>query len=164
MSDGSRKLVVFSDPDCPYCKQLENTLATVQNVTVCKGFYWDQNEGTRAFASRYQAAHPQKAKPNDMHAGMYASTLHLMKALAQTKSGADGVKLIDAMKAIPTDDPLFGKGSIRGVGGTRARPAHRYLSTYSTRNSSKTTSMSSENPSPSSASSSRKKPWWACRQ
>lgn len=32
--DGSRKLVVFSDPDCPYCKQLENTLATVQNVTV----------------------------------------------------------------------------------------------------------------------------------
>ncbi|MEI2734419.1 MAG: ABC transporter substrate-binding protein [Rhodoblastus sp.] len=91
-------------------------LAAVQNVTVCKGFYWDQNEGTRAFASRYQAAHPQKAKPNDMHAGMYASTLHLMKALAQTKSGADGVKLIDAMKAIPTDDPLFGKGSIRADG------------------------------------------------
>lgn len=32
--DGSRKLVVFSDPDCPYCKQLENTLATVKNVTI----------------------------------------------------------------------------------------------------------------------------------
>ena len=30
--------------------------------------------------------------------------------------GADGVKLIDAMKAIPTDDPLFGKGSIRADG------------------------------------------------
>ena len=91
-------------------------LAAVQNVTVCKGFYWDQNEGTRAFASRYQAAHQQKAKPNDMHAGMYAATLHIMKALAQTKSGADGLKLVDAMKAIPTDDPLFGKGSIRADG------------------------------------------------
>ena len=91
-------------------------LAAVQNVTVCKGFYWDQNEGTRAFANRYQAAHPQKAKPNDMHAGMYASTLHLMKAFAQTKNATDGVKLIDAMKAIPTDDPMFGKGSIREDG------------------------------------------------
>jgi len=91
-------------------------LAAVQNVTVCKGFYWDQNEGTRAFANRYQAAHPQKAKPNDMHAGMYASTLHLMKAFAQTKNATDGVKLIDAMKAIPTDDPMFGNGSIREDG------------------------------------------------
>lgn len=32
--DGSRKIVVFSDPDCPYCKQLENTLATMKNITV----------------------------------------------------------------------------------------------------------------------------------
>lgn len=32
--DGSRKIAVFSDPDCPYCKQLENTLATMNNVTV----------------------------------------------------------------------------------------------------------------------------------
>ena len=48
-----------------------------------------------------------------MHAGMYAATLHLMKGMAQTKSAADGQKLIDAMKAIPTDDPLFGKGQIQ---------------------------------------------------
>ena len=32
--DGSRKLAVFSDPDCPYCKQLEQELAGVTNVTV----------------------------------------------------------------------------------------------------------------------------------
>lgn len=32
--DGSRKLVVFSDPDCPYCKQLEKELAFVDNVTI----------------------------------------------------------------------------------------------------------------------------------
>ena len=32
--DGSRKLAVFSDPDCPYCKQLEQELAGVTNVTI----------------------------------------------------------------------------------------------------------------------------------
>jgi thiol:disulfide interchange protein DsbC len=32
--DGSRKVAVFSDPDCPYCKQLEQQLAFVTDVTV----------------------------------------------------------------------------------------------------------------------------------
>jgi thiol:disulfide interchange protein DsbC len=32
--DGSRKLVVFSDPDCPYCKRLEKELAFLDNVTI----------------------------------------------------------------------------------------------------------------------------------
>lgn len=30
---GERKVVVFSDADCPFCKQLENTLAGMDNVT-----------------------------------------------------------------------------------------------------------------------------------
>jgi branched-chain amino acid transport system substrate-binding protein len=47
-----------------------------------------------------------------MHAGRYAATEHLIKALAVIESASDGVKLVDEMKAIPTDDPLFGKGSI----------------------------------------------------
>jgi branched-chain amino acid transport system substrate-binding protein len=46
-----------------------------------------------------------------------------MKAMAQTGSADDGVKLVDAMKAIPTDDPLFGKGSIR-VDGRKLHPMH----------------------------------------
>ena len=91
-------------------------LEAVQNAAICTPFYWDFNDGTRDFAARFQAAHPSKMKPNDMHAGMYAATLHLMKAMAATKSADDGVKLIDAMKATPTDDPLFGKGSIRADG------------------------------------------------
>ncbi|MBE9610075.1 DsbC family protein [Chitinilyticum piscinae] len=33
--DGSRKLVVFSDPDCPFCKKLEQqSLASIDNVTI----------------------------------------------------------------------------------------------------------------------------------
>jgi branched-chain amino acid transport system substrate-binding protein len=93
-------------------------LDVVDGALICTGFYWDANDGTRAFAKRFQAAHPKKMMPNDMHAGMYAATEHLIKAMAQVKSADDGVKLIDAMKAIPTDDPLFGKGIIRVDGRT----------------------------------------------
>jgi thiol:disulfide interchange protein DsbC len=31
---GQRKLVVFSDPDCPYCKKLEQELPQLDNVTI----------------------------------------------------------------------------------------------------------------------------------
>jgi thiol:disulfide interchange protein DsbC len=37
--DGSRRLVVFSDPDCPYCKQLEKELALLDNVTIYTMLY-----------------------------------------------------------------------------------------------------------------------------
>jgi branched-chain amino acid transport system substrate-binding protein len=99
-------------------------LDIVDRATICTGF-WDANDGTRAFAKRFQAAHPKKMMPNDMHAGMYAGTAHLMKAVAQIKSADDGVKLVDAMKAIPTDDPLFGKGTIR-IDGRKLHPMYLY--------------------------------------
>lgn len=37
--DGSRKIAVFSDPNCPYCHQLENTLRSIDNVTVYTFLY-----------------------------------------------------------------------------------------------------------------------------
>lgn len=37
--DGSRVMAVFSDPDCPYCQQLEATLAALNNVTVYTFLY-----------------------------------------------------------------------------------------------------------------------------
>lgn len=32
--DGSRKMAVFSDPDCPYCKNLEQTLEKIGDLTI----------------------------------------------------------------------------------------------------------------------------------
>ena len=32
--DGSRRLALFEDPDCPFCQQLEHELANVNNVTL----------------------------------------------------------------------------------------------------------------------------------
>jgi len=37
--DGSRVMAVFSDPDCPYCQQLEATLAALNNVTIYTFLY-----------------------------------------------------------------------------------------------------------------------------
>lgn len=37
--DGSRKIAVFSDPDCPYCRKLEPELAKLNNVTIYTFLY-----------------------------------------------------------------------------------------------------------------------------
>ncbi len=90
-------------------------LDIAQGSNVATPFYWDFNDATRMFSKRYLGKHPKKLMPNDMQAGMYAATAHLLKSYAQAKT-AEGKALVDAMKAMPTDDPLFGKGSIRADG------------------------------------------------
>jgi thiol:disulfide interchange protein DsbC len=37
--NGSRKIAVFSDPNCPYCKRFEQTLRGVDNITVYTFLY-----------------------------------------------------------------------------------------------------------------------------
>jgi thiol:disulfide interchange protein DsbC len=37
--NGARKIAVFSDPNCPYCKQLETSLKSIDNVTVYTFLY-----------------------------------------------------------------------------------------------------------------------------
>ena len=46
---------------------------------------------------------------------MYSAVLHYLKAVEALKSD-DGTKVIAKMKEMPTDDPLFGKGTIRADG------------------------------------------------
>jgi branched-chain amino acid transport system substrate-binding protein len=91
-------------------------LKAAQGAQIMNPFYWDLNDGTRAFAKRFAERHPQKNYPNDMQAGVYASVLHYLKAVDKVGGAVDGKAVVAAMKAIPTDDPLFGKGSIRSDG------------------------------------------------
>jgi branched-chain amino acid transport system substrate-binding protein len=91
-------------------------LAAAQGTMLIVPFYWDMNEATRAFAHRFEARHPKHLMPNDMHAGVYAATLHYLKAVAKVGGAADGKAVVAAMKAMPTDDPLFGEGLIRADG------------------------------------------------
>jgi branched-chain amino acid transport system substrate-binding protein len=54
--------------------------------------------------------------PTMVHAGVYAAVLHYLKAVEALKSDADGKAVVAKMKELPTDDPLFGKGTIRPDG------------------------------------------------
>lgn len=91
-------------------------LQASQGINLLVPFYWDQNDATRAFAKRFQERHPKRLMPNDMHAGVYSAVLHYLKAVDKLGASTDGKAVVAAMKAIPTDDPLFGKGSIRADG------------------------------------------------
>jgi branched-chain amino acid transport system substrate-binding protein len=111
-------------------------LAAVQGVKTIQAFYWDANDATRAFGKRFSAAHPKGDMPNHMHAGMYSATAHLIKTVAQTKDANDGIKLVEAMKAMPTEDPLFGKGLIR-VDGRHIHPMYLFETKKSSESSGK---------------------------
>jgi branched-chain amino acid transport system substrate-binding protein len=97
-------------------------LQTAQGLTFTTTFYWDMNDKTRAFSKRF-APQDKGIHPTMVHAGVYAVVLHYLKAVEALKSDADGTKVVDEMKKLPTDDPLFGKGSIR-VDGRGIHPAY----------------------------------------
>jgi len=91
-------------------------LKTAQGLEAINAWYWDMNEGTRAWSRRFQERHAKKMMPNHMHAGVYSGTLHYLKAVEKVGSPADGRAIVAAMKATPTDDPLYGRGTIREDG------------------------------------------------
>ena len=97
-------------------------LPTAQGLTFTETFYWDMNDKTREFSKRF-APQDKGIHPTMVHAGVYASLLHYFKAVEALKSDADGGKIVDKMKSMPTDDPLFGKGSIR-IDGRTIHPAY----------------------------------------
>lgn len=91
-------------------------LKATQGVYIVTPYYWDLSDDTRAFAARYAARHPRRAVPNDMQAGVYSAVAHLLKTLPAVTDAGDGRALVAAMKAQATDDPVFGKGTIRADG------------------------------------------------
>ena len=96
-------------------------LPTAQGLILTETFYWDMNDQTRAFARRFAAAN-RGIHPTMVHAGVYSSVLHYLKAVEAAKTD-DGTKIIAQMKSMPTDDPLFGKGSVR-ADGRKIHPAY----------------------------------------
>jgi branched-chain amino acid transport system substrate-binding protein len=88
-------------------------LKTAQGLILTESWYWDLNDSTRAWAKRFAAQHGKY--PSMDHAGVYSAVIHYLKAVEALK-GDDGTKVIAQMKKMPTDDPLFGKGSIREDG------------------------------------------------
>jgi branched-chain amino acid transport system substrate-binding protein len=101
-------------------------LQAAHGLVLTETFYWDMNDATRAWNKRWQAELKNTAKfPTMNHAGVYAGTLHYLKAVAALKSAADGKAVVAEMKKLPTDDPLFGKGTIR-ADGRKLHPAYLF--------------------------------------
>ena len=91
-------------------------LKVSQGLMTVFPFYWDMNDGARAWSRRFQERHPRHNMPNDMQAGVYAGVLHYLKAVDKVGDAGNGKAVVAAMKALPTEDALFGKGMIRADG------------------------------------------------
>lgn len=101
-------------------------LKIANGLQMTESFYWDLNDDTRAFSKRFAARAKNNAMPSMVQAGDYAGTLHYLKALdALGGNPHDGAKVVAKMKEMPTDDPLFGKGSIR-ADGRKIHPAYLF--------------------------------------
>jgi branched-chain amino acid transport system substrate-binding protein len=98
-------------------------LEKAQGLIFTETFYWDMNDNTRAFAKKF-AERNRGIHPTMIHAGAYAGVLHYLKAIEAAKTD-DGTQVIARMKALPTDDALFGKGTIR-PDGHKIHPAYLF--------------------------------------
>jgi branched-chain amino acid transport system substrate-binding protein len=99
-------------------------LKVAQGLVLTETWYWDMNDANRAWTKRWQAERAGKF-PTMIHAGVYSAITHYLKAVAELKSTADGKAVVAKMKEMPTDDPLFGKGSIR-ADGRKIHPAYLF--------------------------------------
>jgi branched-chain amino acid transport system substrate-binding protein len=93
-------------------------LETAQGLTLTESFYWNLDDRTRRFSDKFTKRQPGR-RPTMVQAGVYSSALHYLKVatdmgIAQAK--ADGAATVARLKATPTDDDCFGKGTIRADG------------------------------------------------
>ena len=101
-------------------------LKTAQGLTFTESFYWDMNDKTREWSKRFQKLSPKGTMPSMTVAGLYSGVLHYLKTLeAMGGNPHDGAKVVAKMKELPSDDVLFGKGTIR-VDGRKLIPAYLF--------------------------------------
>ncbi len=102
-------------------------LETAQGLVVSSTFYWDLDDRKRAFSKRLWEKVPN-VRAGMGHAGVYSSALDYLKVAADmgaAQAKADGAATVARMKAMPTDDDCFGKGSIR-VDGRKIHPSYLF--------------------------------------
>ena len=89
-------------------------LETAKGLKFSEGFYWDLDEKTREFSSRFEKLH-RGNKPTMVQAGVYSSTLHYLKSVAA--AGTDDWKVVaEKMRELPIEDAVMRNASIRDDG------------------------------------------------
>lgn len=86
-------------------------LDIAQGMVLTTGFYWDMDEGTRAFSKRFGERMKGKM-PSMVQAGVYSQVTHYLKAVAAAKTD-EGIKVADKMRELPISDFFAKNGKIR---------------------------------------------------
>jgi branched-chain amino acid transport system substrate-binding protein len=90
-------------------------LPVAQGMVFTETWYWDMTDSNRMWTKRWQVERPGKF-PAMGQAGVYSAVTHYLKAVVAAKSDADGAAIVAKMKEMPTEDRLFGKGTVRADG------------------------------------------------
>ncbi len=107
--DGKQAMVGF----LVYIQDIDSLgLAAAKNLNVSTGFYWDQNDESRAFAKRF--FEKRHMMPSRNHAAIYTAVTHYLQAVKAV--GSDDMAAVGkAMREAPID--FFGhKASMRSDG------------------------------------------------
>ncbi|MCV2218019.1 ABC transporter substrate-binding protein [Thauera sp. Sel9] len=88
-------------------------LQNAQTMYLTTGFYWDFDDGTRAWSKRFFDKH--KKMPTMVQAGQYSSVLHYLRAVNAVGSD-DAGKVMEQMKKTPINDFFAKNGRIREDG------------------------------------------------
>ena len=99
-------------------------LETAQGLNFTETFYWDMNDKTREILQEDSLERMKNnAPPTMVQAGVYAGLLHYFKALdALGGNPHDGVKVVDKMKSMPTDDPCSARARSSPTAAPSIRP------------------------------------------
>ena len=101
-------------------------LNVAQGLNFTETFYWDLNDGTRAFSKRFSERMKNKQMPTMVQAGVYSGLMHYFKALeALGGNPHDGAKVVAKMKDAPTDAARLGEGTIQ-PNGRKIHPAYLF--------------------------------------
>lgn len=95
-------------------------LPVARGVTNAEGFWWNLDDGTRAFTQRFQAATGGRM-PSAIHAGLYSATLHYLKAVAAAGTRAPAA-VERRMRELPITDDVVRHAHLRPDG----RMVHDY--------------------------------------
>ena len=89
-------------------------LKTAQGIVLTAPFYWDLNDGTRAFADRFMKQ--TNRRPTMVQAGVYSAVLHYLRAVQAAGGAKDALAVVAKMKEMPAEDQAFGKSTVRADG------------------------------------------------
>ena len=90
-------------------------LQIAQGLILTEAWYWDMNDANREFAKKFSEQN-SGIYPSMVHAGVYSAVTHYLKAVDALKSDGDGKAVVARMKEMPTNDKLFGQGTVRADG------------------------------------------------